>query len=116
MSAAKETARELSAVAIATATDLAAEAIKTATELTVNTALVKADLVSHERVCAERYGFIIQKMEAIEKRISDNNTNAESRTIALSNRMWVAAGSLIGILMVGIASAIMLLIALLKHV
>lgn len=120
------TARDLNAIALASATDLAANAAKMASDLATNAVEVKAELASHERVCSERYGFILKEIEglrsamfdnnaAMKLQIAENNAGMIGRTSVLSNRMWMIVVGLVGSLILGLAATIMLLVVILKH-
>ena len=113
---AEETARELHLEALKTASELATTTAKMVSDLTLGTTQVKNDLLSHEKVCSERYGFILEKMNDIEKKMTANNSDAMGRSIALSNRLWVAAGSFIGLLAAGAATLVVILIMIPRHV
>ncbi len=53
----------------------------------------RADMATHNAVCAERYGSLWQAVKDLKDTIQANNTVAHARFNSISNRMWIFVGS-----------------------
>lgn len=65
-----------------------------------NEALARID--THEKVCAERYGNIWDKLGSIERQFATVHTRFNS----ISNRMWAAVAGVCGASVLGLAAVV----------
>lgn len=66
----------------------------------LNSAMAHMKIDTHEKVCAERYGNIWDKLNSIETQFS----TIHERINTTSNRMWIAVSSVCGTAVLGLGA------------
>lgn len=69
-----------------------------------------AKIDGHEKICAERYGHIDEKLTSLRSMIEAQGTVFHERLNTISNRMWGAACGTLGLVVIGLAGLAMYLL------